>query len=60
SQIFVNLVRNSAGDPLFPVTIDPVFISISISIATLAGMIAALIPARNSAKMKPVEVIRGA
>ena len=59
SQVFVNLVRNSAGDPLFPVEIDPLFISISILIATFAGMIAALIPARNSAKLSPIEVIRG-
>lgn len=59
SKIFVNLVRNSAGEPLFPIQTDLVFILISISIATFAGMLAALIPARNSAKLKPVEVIRG-
>ncbi len=59
SKLFVNLVRNSAGEPLFPIQTDTVFILISISIATFAGMIAALIPARNSAKLKPVEVIRG-
>lgn len=59
SMTFVNLVRNSAGDPLFPIVIDPIFIIVSISIATLAGMIAALIPARNSAKLEAAEVIRG-
>lgn len=58
SQLFVNLVRTPAGDPLFPVQTDPVFITISITIATIAGMLAALIPARNSAKLSPMEVIR--
>ncbi|WP_027340353.1 ABC transporter permease [Halonatronum saccharophilum] len=57
SQLFVNLVRDEMGNPLFPIDIDIAFILISISIAILAGMIAALIPARNSAKLNPVEVI---
>ena len=60
SQIFVNLVRTPAGDPLFPIEIDPLFIIISIVIATIAGMLAALIPARNSAELSPMEVIRNA
>ena len=58
SQIFVNLVRDESGNPLFPIEIDWRFILISIILATIAGMIAALIPARNSAKLNPVEVIR--
>lgn len=58
SQLFVNLVRDESGNPLFPIEIDWRFILISIIVATIAGMIAALIPARNSAKLNPVEVIR--
>ena len=60
SQLFVNLIRTADGDPLFPVQIEPLFILLSIFIATMAGMIAALIPARNSAKLSPIEVIRNA
>ncbi len=58
SQLFVNLVRTERGAPLFPITINIKFILLSIVVATLAGMIAALIPARNSAKLNPIEVIR--
>lgn len=58
SQLFVNLVRTPAGDPLFPIEVDPIFIGISFLIATSAGMLAALIPARNSAKLNPIEVIQ--
>jgi len=58
SQLFVNLVRTPAGDPLFPIEVDPIFIGISFLIATFAGMLAALIPARNSAKLNPIEVIQ--
>ncbi|MBM7555775.1 ABC transporter permease [Halanaerobacter jeridensis] len=58
SKLFVNVVRDETGSPLFPITINLNFILISIAVATLAGMIAALIPARNSAKLNPVEVIR--
>ncbi|MGM0410611.1 MAG: ABC transporter permease [Bacillota bacterium] len=60
SQLFVNLIRTADGDPLFPVEISLSFIMLSILIATSAGMIAALIPARNSAKLSPMEVIRNA
>src|SRR6056297_1246014 len=60
SQLFVSLIRTADGDPLFPVQIEPLFIMLSIFIATMAGMIAALIPARNSAKLSPIEVIRSA
>ncbi len=60
SQAFVTFTRNATGDPLFPITVDPVFIIISVVIATSAGMIAASIPARNSAKLNPIEVIHNA
>ena len=60
SQAFVTFARGESGDALFPITIDPTFILISISIATAAGMIAASIPARNSAKLNPIEVIHNA
>ncbi len=58
SQAFVFFVRDEMGRPLFPIEADPVFMLISAIIATAAGMVAALIPARNSAKLSPIEVIR--
>ncbi len=58
SQLFVTLVRDAAGDPLFPIQVDYQFIAISFVVATGAGMIAALIPARNSARLNTVEVIQ--
>lgn len=60
SQAFVTFTRGESGEPLFPISIDPTFILISIVIATAAGMIAATIPARNSAKLNPIEVIHNA
>ena len=60
SQLFVTFTRDQTGDPLFPITVDPTFIIISVVIATSAGMIAASIPARNSAKLNPIEVIHNA
>ncbi len=58
SQLFVTLVRDAAGDPLFPIEADPRFLAISFIIATIAGMLAALVPARNSARLNTVEVIQ--
>jgi lipoprotein-releasing system permease protein len=46
------------GKPLFPLSISPSLYGISITIATLAGTFAASIPARRSARLNPVEVIR--
>ncbi len=58
SQLFVTLVRDAAGDPLFPIQLDYQFLLISFIVATVAGMIAALVPARNSARLNTVEVIQ--
>lgn len=58
SQAFVFFVRDELGRPLFPIEPDPAFMLVSAVIATAAGMLAALIPARNSAKLSPIEVIR--
>jgi len=58
SQLFVTLVRDAAGDPLFPIQVDYQFLLISFIVATVAGMIAALVPARNSARLNTVEVIQ--
>lgn len=48
----------TTGKPLFPLSISPSLYALSILIATAAGTIAASIPARRSARLNPVEVIR--
>lgn len=46
------------GTPLFPLTVDPLSTLVIIGIATISCTVAALIPARKSSKLNPVEVIR--
>ncbi|MFW6386907.1 MAG: ABC transporter permease [Bacillota bacterium] len=58
TQLFVNLASNEAGEPLFPLQVEPGFLLISLVVAVLAGMIAAVIPARSSARLDPIEVIQ--
>lgn len=55
---FSVFVKNSDGTPLVPFYIDYKFILISMVIAIVAATFAALIPARNSSKLNPIEVIK--
>jgi lipoprotein-releasing system permease protein len=48
----------ATGRPLFPLSISPSLYAISIAIATVAGTLAAFIPARRSSRLNPIEVIR--
>lgn len=57
---FTKFALNPDGTPVVPLFIDPVFITFSAVIAVAASVIAALIPARNSSKLSPIEVIRNA
>lgn len=57
TYIFSNFVKNSDGTPLVPFYLDFKFIGISIIVAILFSTIAALIPARKSSKLNPIEVI---
>ncbi len=55
---FSTFVQNPDGSPLVPFYVDPVFVTISVVIAIVASTIAAAIPAKNSAKLNPIEVIQ--
>ena len=58
--VFTKFALNPDGTPVVPLFIDPIFIGASALIAVLASVIAALIPARKSSKLDPIEVIRNA
>ncbi len=58
SYAFSNFVKNPDGTPLVPFYLDTQFVAMSVLIAILAAMVAALIPARKSSKLNPIEVIR--
>ncbi|MBN1603984.1 MAG: ABC transporter permease [Chitinispirillaceae bacterium] len=57
--MFIYGTSIQTGVALFPISIDVKTYLISILIATVSGLLAAAIPARRSASMNPVEVIRG-
>lgn len=58
--VFTKFALNPDGTPVVPLFIDPIFIGASALIAVIASVIAALIPARKSSKLDPIEVIRNA
>ena len=55
---FSTYVLNPDGTALVPFYVDPQFVLISVGIAIVASTIAAFIPARNSSKLNPIEVIQ--
>ncbi len=57
---FTKFALKADGTPVVPLFIDPWFIAASAAIAVLASTLAALIPARKSSKLNPIEVIRNA
>ncbi|QAA33332.1 ABC transporter permease [Clostridium manihotivorum] len=57
---FSTFVKNPDGSPLIELYINYKFIGLSAFVALLASTIAALIPARGSSKLNPIEVIRNA
>lgn len=60
SYIFTKFAINPDGTPVVELYINYKFIGISALIALLASTLAALIPARGSSKLNPIEVIRNA
>ena len=55
---FTKFALNPDGTPVVPLFVDYKFIAISCMIAILAATFAALIPARSSSKLQPMEVIK--
>jgi lipoprotein-releasing system permease protein len=51
--------RKPDGTPLFPAVIDLQLLAIAATLATLTGLIAAILPARRAANLDPVVAIRG-
>lgn len=57
-RMFLYFNSSPNGDGLFPITLEPSLLIASIVIATIAGTIAAALPAFKTAKLNPAEVIK--
>lgn len=57
-QMFATFAVKPDGKPVVPVSLDPNFIALSGVFALVSAMIASLIPARLSARLNPIEVIK--
>lgn len=55
---FTKFALNPDGTPVVPLYISYKFIALSCLIAIISATLAALIPARNSSKLQPMEVIK--
>jgi lipoprotein-releasing system permease protein len=58
SILFEAMARNPDGSPRFPVDLGPGRFALSIAIATIVGLLAAVAPARRAAALDPATVIR--
>lgn len=58
AQFFVRLWRTADGSPMFPVELDLMLFALPMALATLVGLVAAVVPARRAARLEPAEVIR--
>ena len=56
--VFSVFVTNTDGSSLVPFYVDPTFVLLSVGISIIASTIAAFIPAKNSSKLNPIEVIQ--
>lgn len=56
--VFSIFVTNPDGSSLVPFYVDPTFVLLSVGISIIASTIAAFIPAKNSSKLNPIEVIQ--
>jgi lipoprotein-releasing system permease protein len=56
--LFVTLVRNPDGTPIFPVEVTPAIYITTAVAAIVFGLLAAAAPARRAAKLDPAQAIR--
>ncbi|MDK9711773.1 ABC transporter permease [Acidaminobacter sp.] len=59
TQAFLWGTSIQTGEALFPLEFDPAAAGTIIAIATVASIVSALFPARRSASLNPIDVIRG-
>lgn len=57
-RLFAGLVRNTQGDPLFPIALTPELFLSAIVVAVFTGLLAAALPASRAAALDPVKAIR--
>lgn len=57
ASFFAGLVKNADGSPVFPVDLSPMLFVQAALIATITGLLAAVIPARRAAKLDPAAAI---
>ena len=57
--IFSRILRSASGTPLFRLEFDFKLTLIALTAATVLGVLAAVLPARNAANLDPAEAIRG-
>lgn len=58
AQFFVRLWRTADGSPMFPIELDLPLFTLPMAVATVVGLVAAVVPARRAARLDPAEVIR--
>lgn len=59
TQMFLWGTAQATGNPLFPLEFDARYSAVIVLIATVASILSALLPARKSARLNPIDVIRG-
>ena len=58
AKLFESLAKNPDGSPRFPVTVDAKLLVFATLLATGIGLLAAVIPARQAARLDPATAIR--
>ena len=58
ARLFAGMVRNTQGDPLFPIALTPELFLSAIAVAVFTGLLAAALPASRAAALDPVKAIR--
>ncbi len=58
SLFFATLAKNPDGSPTFPVDLSPSLFVAATILATVVGLVAAVVPARRAARLDPAMVIR--